>query len=49
MDGVIILNEEYCIAKAPQIDIEGKDIIVIQTKANRIGMYLMGQVFFQKN
>jgi hypothetical protein len=26
--------------------IEGKDIIVVQTKAERLGMYLMGQVFF---
>ena len=25
---------------------EGKDIIVIQTKASRLGMYLMGQAFF---
>lgn len=48
MDGVIILNEEYRIAKATEINIEGKDIIVIQTKVNRIGMYLMGQAFFSK-
>ena len=26
--------------------IKGKDIIVVQTKAERLGMYLMGQVFF---
>ncbi len=48
LDGVIILNEEFRIAKATEVDIEGKDIIVIQTKANRIGMYLMGQAFFSK-
>ena len=48
MDGVIILKEEHRIAKATEVDIEGKDIIVIQTKANRLGMYLMGQAFFSK-
>ena len=41
MDGVIILNEETRIAKANEVEIEGKDIIVVQTKANRLGMYLM--------
>ena len=48
MDGVIILNEETRIAKANDVEIEGKDIIVVQTKANRLGMYLMGQALFSK-
>jgi hypothetical protein len=48
MDGVIILNEETRIAKANEVEIEGKDIIVVQTKANRLGMYLMGQALFSK-
>ena len=48
MDGVIILNEETRIAKANEVEIEGKDIIVVQTKANRLGMYLMGQSLFSK-
>ena len=48
MDGVIILNEEHRIAKSNEVDLEGKDIIVVQTKANRLGMYLMGQAFFSK-
>ena len=48
MDGVIILNEEHRIAKATEVEIKGKDIIVIQTKVNRLGMYLMGQAFFSK-
>jgi len=26
--------------------IEGQDVIVVQTKAARLGMYLMGQAFF---
>ena len=25
---------------------EGKDVIVVQAKANRLGMYLMGQTLF---
>lgn len=29
-------------------EIEGKDIIVVQTKANRLGMYLLGQAVFSK-
>ena len=36
------------IAHWSEVDIEGKDIIVIQTKANRLGMYLMGQAVFSK-
>lgn len=46
MDGVIILNEPKRIAKKSEVDLKGKDIIVIQTKANRLGMYLMGQAVF---
>ena len=48
LDGVVILGEEHKIAKASEVEIEGKDIVVIQTKANRLGMYLMGQAFFSK-
>ena len=46
MDGVIILNAPKRIAKKSEVDLKGKDVIVIQTKANRIGMYLMGQAIF---
>ena len=48
MDGIIVLNEKQCIAKSNDVDINGKDIIVIQTKASRLGMYLMGQALFSK-
>ena len=48
LDGVVILGEEHRIAKASEVDIEGKDIVVIQTKVNRLGMYLMGQAFFSR-
>ena len=48
LDGVVILGGEFRIAKASEVDIEGKDIVVIQTKVNRLGMYLMGQAFFSR-
>ena len=48
LDGVVILGGENRIAKASEVDIEEKDIVVIQTKVNRLGMYLMGQAFFSR-
>ena len=48
LDGVVILKGENRIAKPSEVDIEGKDIVVIQTKVNRLGMYLMGQAFFSR-
>jgi hypothetical protein len=46
LDGVIIKDGEECIAKQSEVALDGKDIIVVQTKASRLGMYLMGQAFF---
>ena len=43
LDGVIVLGENRAIVKHSDIEISGKDIIVIQTKASRLGMNLMGQ------
>jgi len=43
LDGVIVLGENKAIVKHSDVDIKGKDIIVIQTKASRLGMNLMGQ------
>ncbi len=43
LDGVIILGEQHVIAKSRDVEIKGKDIVVIQSKANRLGMYLIGQ------
>ena len=45
-DDVIIRGGEHRIAKANEVSIQGEDIIVVQTKIGRLGMYLMGQVFF---
>jgi hypothetical protein len=36
------------IARADEVIVEGMDVIVLQTKANRLGMYLMGQAFFSR-
>ena len=49
IDGVILPNREFKRIKANQFDknqIEGEDIIVVQAKASRLGMYLMGQTLF---
>ncbi len=48
MDGVIILDTETKIASWKDISLKNQNIIVIQTKAHRLGMYLMGQAFFSK-
>jgi hypothetical protein len=46
IDGVIIKGGENRIAYASEVILENKDIIVVQTKASRLGMSLMGQAFF---
>jgi hypothetical protein len=46
LDGVIIKGGESRIAQQSEVSVEGQDIIVVQTKASRLGMYVMGQAFF---
>jgi len=47
IDGIIILGEETRIGNRDDIElINGREIIVVQVKANRLGMYLMGQTLF---
>ena len=48
LDGIIVLNEESGIHHGNFYDIEGKDVIIIQTKSGRIGMYLLGQAYFSQ-
>lgn len=48
IDGVIVISEESRIYDGNFYNIEGNDVIIIQTKCNRIGMYLLGQAFFSK-
>lgn len=46
LDAVILPNGEERIAHWREVSLEGKDVIVVQAKARRLGMYLMGQTFF---
>lgn len=46
LDGIIIKGGECRIARQSEVSIEGQDIVVVQSKAERLGMYLMGQAFF---
>ena len=46
LDAVILRKGEFRIAHWNEVSIKGKDIIVVQAKANRLGMYLMGQAVF---
>lgn len=46
LDGVIIRDGEFGVARQSEISVEGRDIIVVQAKFRRLGMSLMGQAFF---
>lgn len=51
LDGVIVLDGQTRILHRSEHDpeyIRGKDIIVLQTKAERLGMYLLGQALFSR-
>ena len=48
IDGIIVLDEPKHIQTGGKFDFTGKDIIVLQTKKERLGMYLMGQAFFSR-
>jgi hypothetical protein len=46
LDGVIIKGGESRKARQDEVEIEGRDIIVVQTEAKRLGMCLAGQAHF---
>jgi hypothetical protein len=46
LDGVIVKNGPFVIARQSDVVLKDQDIIVVQAKASRLGMYLMGQAFF---
>ncbi len=48
VDGLIVLGEAPKLSQSRAVDISGRDVIVVQTKAQRLGMYLMGQCLFSK-
>ena len=46
-DAVILPQQETRIAdRGEEIEINGQHVVVVQTKASRLGMYLMGQALF---
>lgn len=48
LDGVIVLGKEKAVQTGGTYDLEGEDVILIQTKRGRLGMYLLGQAYFSK-
>lgn len=48
IDGIIIRGEETCRQHKINYDFTGKDIIIIQTEKDRVGMYLLGQAFLSR-
>lgn len=48
IDGLIVLNEPKAIHSGNTYDIAERDVIIIQTKAGRLGMNLLGQAYFSR-
>lgn len=47
LDGLIVLGEpKKKLPAGSRFNIESRDVIVVQTKNSRLGMYLMGQTLF---
>jgi len=46
LDAIILPSGEFRIAKQYEVSIEMKDVVVVQTKARRLGMGLLGQALF---
>jgi hypothetical protein len=46
LDGLILLGGSHRIAHVSEVSIEGQDVVIVQTKNSRLGMYLMGQTLF---
>lgn len=49
VDGLIVLGEPTFRTTWLEFDLTGRDVIVIQAKAKRLGMYLMGQCLFSRD
>jgi hypothetical protein len=49
IDAVIIEDGDHRIAsRGETVSLDGHDIVVVQTSAHRLGMYLLGQAFFSR-
>lgn len=46
LDAIILPNLETHIGKQKDVSLDGEDVIIVQAKASRLGMYLMGQALF---
>ena len=49
MDGLVIMDGPFEISDDVMRDITDKDVVVIQSKNKRLGMYLMGQTLFSRD
>lgn len=49
LDGLIVLGEPTARTSTREFDLTDRDVIVIQAKAKRLGMYLMGQCLFSRD
>ena len=49
LDGIVILDSPRKIANHREVEIENRDIVVIQTKVGRLGMPLLGQALFSRH
>jgi hypothetical protein len=49
VDAVILPRREYRrAARGEKVNLTGQDVIVVQTKSHRLGMYLLGQALFSR-
>src|SRR5437764_2434711 len=48
LDGLILPDGERRIATPMEVNFAGKDLIVVQAKASRLGMSVMGQALFSR-
>jgi hypothetical protein len=48
LDALIIPSDEKKVSSANDVEIKNKEIIIIQAKANRLGMNVLGQAFFSR-
>jgi hypothetical protein len=46
IDGIILPHGPHEIAHWRDAELEGQDIVIVQAKRGRLGMYLMGQALF---
>jgi len=49
IDGIILPNGDKRVVRPGDVPIEGENVIVVQTKASRLGMNVMGQALFSRH